>query len=567
MMEQQEEPSLADLWGGLEQEIEAAPPGAEITAPAAAARRPIRSVVDRARSAGLSGWTSMFCLLTVSMTLALLLRSPGPYRPQDADEMRVLFCLVPVWTAGLAALLAPLLRIDRGSGLRTAGVALLAGTFGALAALGPTATMWAAAQSTIRPSHVLETCQRFMEASFSLGAFLLYAALGFAAHLAMRRQRRRLPWLELPPAPGRARTALAWCLVLLPSALLLAAATVQLTVAPAVDGWVERTEALVSSRGVVSSHDPAWSELQQRLRGSGPALWKGASASWSTLRTRQAESEALRLWAATPAAGKGDAYYAASSVLIALLEKSGQLVHPEEVAEALVRLVLQVRPGYPELAFRRAWTEVLLPRLSQQRYTAAELSARQAELESLEALCLDPRQELDVIVLDGLEHDHPLFSRGARGMRLLGVEVPFSLEKAAQALYRNRVLGPWPAVREKLDVRSEEALQASLDAVLRSGGPIGRHNLLRPILRQAEAARCYGLCFRPYLQTGRLISSLRLYKMEHGAYPATLQELNTELPVQSWSYAPGKDGGASLSRSGETETGRSKDTVLRWRLP
>lgn len=512
--------SLNDLWRDLQSAAETSPEPSRVQLP----RQPVQrrlSLKEKLIAATLDGYVPALLALTAGAAAVTAQRvtimadtelfGPGLF-------LTLLLLLLP-----LAALTRGLWAADRAGVFR-----YLCLTFLAVGLSYQSSALTLAGFSelylnkmTLRSFATL--LQNLYEALLTPGPMVFAAVVALMLYAGIRQVRRGAPWIEMRPA-ATAVQLLAILMLLTPWLLLAGCALSRGHLAP--EGAYEE----MNQAPTDNSSAAPWADLLKSLesQSKGGYISSEAIRGWSVKTVREAEAEALRLLPSC--SNEQDRWHIHYRICSDLLRRSEVMQDPLELSWRLLeRASFDKGDGIESSQLLSAFHRGLYPSLCAEPFTRPQLEHQLSRVSAIEGRLPEAREELDTTFrslargIIGSATRRPLRST----MKAFGWTLPFSPEEALAEYYTGLVTGPWPEILESADLTSYDSLQRSLNLALggrTSFSIYGDDDALAEAVRLA-GLRHSGLLLRTHLRAARLLISLRLYKLEHGAYPKSLDQL------------------------------------------
>ena len=540
-MDEKEDP-LATLWEGLRSEAVAEEFGpADPFEPPAL--EPVRrhSLTEKFQSAVLSGYIPAFVVLVVGALVGCW--------GLALHEFPIFVAISGILAFPAAWLLSDLFRLEKLSLVRILILVILGGSLGALGLTTQPALLlswWQVQSRSPNPREsgmdILYSYARFVDDLYlnhlQPSTWLVFGLLVLGLVGLVPVARRIAPWLESHRPSSIGVKTLALLLLLSPWLFIGTCKALKGRLAPAELAWLEAHPVPHVQR---RRPDKSWAELLDRVRlaDSSWARESNLTPGWS----REFQQDVERRCLALAQTGKNRASELVT-VADALLHRPGELEEPLELAWLSLEALLRQRPSGKQGQAARAG-QVLLTELASRRFTALELQQQRKRLKTLSSPSRGPREELDFALSHLIESDW----RREEVMPVSALALEFELKT---------LIRPWLEAREKVDFTNYHSFTKSL---LASTAAMPKERRARWLIEYASRA-CYGLQLRPTFQTAELLLALRLYRAEHGRYPAKLTELSS-LPDElelDYSY---RTQGPTAQVGAELEKGK----VTRWILP
>lgn len=556
-----ENDSLGDLWSGMVQEAESLEENRKVALPRQPVTRRV-SLREKLAAAYLSGFLP--ALLAIWSGVLIASARCATISPGSADLAWGLLVTGLVLAYPLAALTSSIWSVGRHTPLRYLTLAFLGAGVGQVSMTLP--YYWAA---TLLPRQLslARITQRLFESFLSFQALALCVAVGMVLLLACTKLRRSLPWVELGRPASAARVGLAGVLVLSPLLLLGGLALAQGRIAPRAE-WAYRAM-LEEQPNPSKPYSDEWKGILDRLEAEDPQYFRPGSrtpSAWSRTTHQQAEKRAMEVL--TGDASRGG--WVQHEVMRALLRRPQDLAHPFDLAYAVMEHRLS-DPLESQSSTVEAMVHAVLPSLANSSLSRSELDLQLEKLSALESRLKEPRAELEEQMLHSLRWSLDLRADDLPPpLKAFGLELPFGPERLLFEYRLRQIVYPWMELREKLDFGSPQRFERSLALEL----PQHRTVALEYDVDALEAAvnsanqRCDSLRVRPLFASARTLIALRQFKLERGAYPASLSELGEGLAVDPGVTSYKREGGrAALGREHELEGSWENKEVPRWTLP
>lgn len=520
---------MSDLWGQLAESTEGETSFPAIVLPKGALPRRQPSLRERLVGSYLSGFLPAYMAIGLGASLATSRASTVLF--PEANSLRV-GLLVCGWVLALPLAWASssLWSVAQATVWRYAGLALLALGLGELVMTVP----YAGARSLFPRSEGmqswLEVAESLYETYLSSGSLGLGLATGAVLAFALLKVRRSSPWLEPAPAASRRRQSLALLLLMSPLLALVAA------LAWTTHRLSQRNpdqQVPYSSYQMERKSDAPWEALLEELQSRDPQFKlyptdKGRPLPTSLLKPL--EQRVRKLHRADPAGGRWDK----AGLMTNLLYQADRLENPRALAWDAAEYHLKTANwsvSHPSV--QAPFSKVIFPGLAHDPMSRETLLAEIALIERLQQANADPKALFEKQILKSIGwYLNPREESAASGLVAFGVELPVSLPGLLRLYREKQALDAWNDLQLDLDWSSQRALDLSLLANLkdhRSFNHLDGDVLESACMRSAELF--LGLRAKPVLDGARLMALLRLYKLDHGEYPANLEMLASKSPL------------------------------------
>jgi hypothetical protein len=555
-----DEKNMSDLWSGLAGQAESWEPSRPISIP----RQPVnrRSTLgEKLATAYLNGFLPALLALWGGVVMA------GALSAQLLGGSVFQGMKVPLVALGMMLSL-PLAWLTAGwwegrpSVLKYLGLGFLAAGVGQLSMVLPYSGYASLQPRGLSPARLL---QKLYESYLLWNSTLLAILVALLLFHGASKLRQGLPWLEFGRSFSGGRMALGALILLSPLLGLLGCALAVGRIAPQAAPAYEMIFKPNSARPDDTSSRDAWKALYTRLERIDSDYFRNfrGQAGWDTATHQAVESEALRLLQVE----RGSGSWNQRAVLEALLRQPDRLARPLELAQASLRFALASPDEVWGTTILCALRITYLPTLAGSSFSPTELEQQQQWLDQLQSSLPDPKQELEDQLASALRWQLQYqLEGGPQPLRAFGHELPFGPERLQAELRVRKVIYPWLAVKDRLDWSSQQALDRSLDRDLPPTMTLQTNqDALRGAIESARY-RCYSLMLRPHLQAARTMLALHGYKLEHGHYPTSLEQLGehggVDPKIVSYQVVAGQ---ARLGR--DLEGRRLKQEDNSWTLP
>lgn len=454
---------------------------------------------------------------------------------------RVVPLLAAVLSVPLAWLLAPLWNILRARPVLYFLLPLVTVLVGQLA-ITPLISVYVFATKNVPVTffgfiHVL---QLLYQGYLNWWGPLLAILLGCTLFLCSYRARGKMPWLEVN-RPKLARSFAASLVLGFPVLILVLCSFQGGPLLSRIHAW---QASFPQAQAFSVKDEELWGELRGRLYDLKP-YDKEAVLNIKAADIAPLEKTAHELLESHPRGGRNKV-----ASLALFLRYAGLLNDPTP-------LCLELLESMPRLAgsYDGGWDFLVVFNNSSLHFATSSLS--KAELEGSAFRIKAMRESLPTLqqgfdaVVDRLLSS--LIMEKALPLRAFGYELPFSLESFVLDFKKQRILKPYLDCRAELDYKESGKLYAQLksNGVARSFARDALSawaNNMRWERDKDELEEEYNAALastaeldkKDILDCLELILSLRLYKEQHGHYPAKLAELSTSLsrdfPLESFSY-------------------------------